>query len=768
MLRDTTIPLARAWNSWSPRPAEMVFLPLGVRITPVAYSAHLGRATLFPPGDGIAFGEHTLDGSHIAMTLAHGGTRLAWMWRKLGPFDVCGTWRTETTGEWGLRFWLNLCLSAEGSETVQLVDGAAVVKVGTRYVALAASVPPVQVTGHASVEDLARDYEANGYFHLASRAVEAPVLALRFNLEMMRDASVGAAVADDPGLAIFRARAMSVVDDTRSPWTTMAHMPNARAMAEAPPPAPEGPLQTVQEAAALDAIRDVMAWNTVYDETNRRPYTCISRNWNVAKFGGFGVWLDDQFYHALATGLFDAGIARENLAVALANATPQGNLACLITANDAWIDRTQIPVGAFIVRLLYQRLGDRSLVAAAYETLRRNHNWWWETRDPLGRGLVAYGSSAIGEALYVGTPFGARNESSMDNSPIHDEAAFDPQTRTLTTYDVGLNSMLCLDAECLAFLARVLGRHGEAETMEQRGDALRQHIRTELWDGARGIFANRLRDGRFVKSVGPTSFFPLICGAASAEQIPPLLQHLSNPATFAGPFPLPSVARDDPAFGDNSYWRGRIWPPLNFIVWHGLRRNGLDEQASRLAAESYALFRASWEGERLCPENYNADTGQALDQPDTEGFYGWGVLMPLLGLAAITDVNPWSGWEVLNEGGDARVGPLQCPAGLVTIERKGGRVSISQGEHTLLSTDVPGRIAHIRLDRGFASLSLPADIPAGCSIVLPAAGGRAVRLARIGTADLTVGADGAIILPAMSGASRHALTLVYEACAERG
>ena len=98
----------------------MVFLPLGVRITPVAYSAHLRRATLFPPGDGLLFGEHALDGSHIAMTLAHGGTRLAWSWRKQDPFEVRGTWRTEASGEWGLRFWLNLCLSAEGGETVRL------------------------------------------------------------------------------------------------------------------------------------------------------------------------------------------------------------------------------------------------------------------------------------------------------------------------------------------------------------------------------------------------------------------------------------------------------------------------------------------------------------------------------------------------------------------------------------------------------------------------------------------------------------------------
>ncbi len=48
----TTIPLARAWNTWGRRPAEMMFLPLGVRLTPVAYAASTRQATDFPPGAG--------------------------------------------------------------------------------------------------------------------------------------------------------------------------------------------------------------------------------------------------------------------------------------------------------------------------------------------------------------------------------------------------------------------------------------------------------------------------------------------------------------------------------------------------------------------------------------------------------------------------------------------------------------------------------------------------------------------------------------------
>jgi len=744
MLHDTTIPLDRAWNTWSDLPAEMVFLPLGVRLTPLAYSAHAQRATLFAAGADLAYGTHTLDGSAVDATLQLGGTRVQWSWRKHGPYAVRAAWRTLQTGEWGLRFWLNLCVSAAGGETVRFTDGAAVVQVGTRYVAVCSSHPPVQVTGHPSVVAVADDYRDNGYFHLGSRSAQAPVLALRFNLEMMAAGAIAAVVGDDPLRAAAQARALALGNPAAAP-----------SGGDAPPDV----LHSGAFDGALDAVRDVMGWNGVYDPVNRRPYTCISRNWNQRKFGGFGVWLDDQFYHALATGLLDTAIARENLGVALANATPQGNLACLVTAADAWIDRTQIPVGAFIVRLLAERSSDRSLAAAAFDTLVRNHEWWWATRDPLRRGLVSYGSSDIGAALYMGTAFGARNESSMDNSPTHDEAQFDPATRTLTTYDVGLNSLLALDAQCLGALARWLGHAEAAGAIEARGEALRARIQTELWDASRGIFANRLRDGRFVRSLGPTSFFPLICGAASPEQIQGLLAHLDDPTEFAGRFPLPSVARSDPAYADNCYWRGRIWPPLNFLVWHGLRRNGLDERATRLASASFALFCQSWESARLCPENYNADTGAALDQPDTEAFYGWGVLMPLMAVGELMDVNPWTGWEFTNGELDVSLGPVQTPCGRVSLHRRAGLLELRRGTEVLLATDMVGRFTHLRVDDGYLAVRLPAMLAHPGNLTLPAVAGRRILLARCASQDVAVAADGGIAVPAQAAGAE--LVVVY-------
>ena len=423
----------------------------------------------------------------------------------------------------------------------------------------------------------------------------------------------------------------------------------------------------------------MIAWNTVWDEANARPYTAISRNWDLGKFGGWGVWLDDQLFMAHLAGLLDEEIARENLAVALASATPQGNLACLLTARDAWVDRTQIPVASFLLWLGFLRTGSRAPLELAWPALSRNHDWWWANRDPEGRGLCSYGTSAVGEGMYLGTSFGARNESSMDNAPIHDEAEYDPATRTLTTLDVGLNSLLALDAEMLALIAAELGEDEAARHYAEVGKRTRDRIAAQLWDESRGVFANRLRSGPFVRSVGPTSFYPLVAGAVSPERLPLLLAHLDDPDGFAGSFVLPSVRRDDPAYNDNTYWRGRVWPPLNWLVWQGLRRAGEHERATALAERSLAMFHAVWEERRLCPENYNADTGEPLDQPDTEGFYGWGALIPALGVAEVTDISPWDGWSIVNRGDDLSLGPLLTPAGRITVSVEEGALTLRRG-----------------------------------------------------------------------------------------
>ncbi|MGH6718291.1 MAG: MGH1-like glycoside hydrolase domain-containing protein, partial [Alphaproteobacteria bacterium] len=208
--------------------------------------------------------------------------------------------------------------------------------------------------------------------------------------------------------------------------------------------------------------------------------------------------------------------------------------------------------------------------------------------------------------------------------------------------------------------------------------------------------------------LAPTSFFPLVAGAADERQIARLIdEHLLDEREFWGEHVLPAVTRDDPAFADNVYWRGRVWPPLNTLVYYGLRRVGRDDVAAELARRSHATFRKGWERDRQCGENFSAVSGEILDQPDTDPFYAWGALMAYLAVADIVDVDPWNGWTIANRGIDVRVGPLRVPGGRGTVTVHDGRLTVERDGQALFTTDRQGRFRGIEWTDGRISLIAP-------------------------------------------------------------
>ncbi|HEX4572759.1 MAG TPA: trehalase family glycosidase [Dongiaceae bacterium] len=746
-MSESIIPLGRRWNSWdAEHPAAMRYLPLGLDIDLCAYAASRNSFTRFPAGaEGVRLGPRQIDGNGIALDLAHAGTELSLAYDKPDPFTLRGRWQAGRMAEWGLRFWVMLAIrSADGRNphgvewSFDPESGELSAEIRGHHVMVKGERPPLLTTFHDDLDALRGEYETKGYFCLDSRGTRGRFAVLRYHLEEMPRFAFAVSVGEAQEQVRGRASA---------------------ALAAPAKAVPE--IQGGAHAGALDAVRDVIGWNTVWDPINRRPYTSLSRNWVSQKFGGFGVWLDDIFYHAMMAGLFDAEVARENLRAIYSAQTAAGNFPCLVTGRDSWIDRTQPPVGSFICWILAKRLASRDLLREAWPALLANHEWWWATRDGNGDGLVEYGTSPVGGGLYRGTKLAAKDESTMDNSPTHDEARLDTTSWTLDSADVGLNSILALDGEMLALIATELGETAAAKRLAERTEGLKARIADRLWDPERQVFANRLWSGAFVRSLAPTSFYPLLCGAARPEQARAMVALLADPAKFGGAWLLPSVTRDDPAFPDNVYWRGRIWPPLNFLVYQGLKRAGFAAEASLLAENGYKLFRGEWESNRHCPENFGAVSGRALDQPDTDPFYGWGALMPAIAVAETTDITPWGGFEATH-GESICLGPLLTPLGSTTIDSGSGDsgagesvMSIAVGGQPRLRSNIRGRFRHIELEARHARLELPGG-PVGWIEVsgrimharldgkaIPAAEGRIAIPARTQPAVLDIYREGA-------------------------
>ncbi len=313
---------------------------------------------------------------------------------------------------------------------------------------------------------------------------------------------------------------------------------------------------------------------------------------------------------------------------------------------------------------------------------------------------------------------------------------------------MGLNSLLALDGEMLSLMARTLGKGDVAERLEAQAASHKQRIGEWLWDERRGVFANRLLDGTFVEALAPTSFFPLAAGAADSEQTDSLVtRYLLAPDKFGGPIGLPSVARDQPAYGDNVYWRGRVWGPLNFWTYLGLRRAGREAEAAGLAAMSGRLFDAGWR-ERLCGENYNAETGAIADQADTDPFYSWGALLPALRLSEVLDLSPWQELSLAPGLAAGELGPLLTPWGRVTLAGEEGNWRVQRDGQTLLAGSVVGRLSRVAFtDQGFQ-----AELPAATEREWLRFARRTIASASLGGAALTAFGDRLNLPPRHSGA----------------
>ena len=287
------------------------------------------------------------------------------------------------------------------------------------------------------------------------------------------------------------------------------------------------------------------------------------------------------------------------------------------------------------------------LLEWAYPRLKKWHEWWlgdrgdgqsW--RDGNHDGLLEWGSdrgSAPGPGGR-GYLMASRWETAIDNNPMYDEVKYNPKTYTMDLDNVGLNSLYALDGECLAQIATILGKEEDAKAFTADYERQKQRMREKLWNEQDGIFENRFWSGEFSKHLSPTNFYPLLAGIPTPQQAKRMIDgHLLNPKEFWGPYILPSISRNDPAFVDQFYVRGTIWGPLNYLVYQGVNRYRFDDVALQFAQKSYDLYMDDWRGAQHDDEQYGAAGGNGGGDPH----YTWGALLPEIALDQYADVNPW-------------------------------------------------------------------------------------------------------------------------------
>ena len=432
-------------------------------------------------------------------------------------------------------------------------------------------------------------------------------------------------------------------------------------------------------AAAM--ISNAVEWGALYSPEQRRTFTVDCRSWTLPHF--WTLFANSAVMTAWACGLEDAQLAQETFRGVMAEQLPDGRVMNAANPRGGSPDHSEDMYDAYVLWKLYLKWRDTAFLREMYPHVKAWNGWWFANRgdgqawrDGNGDGLLGLGSNLSSfnapQAPFESELYGhhhqmAMNESGYDDSPMwgyypHGANFVQPGEQflgekrvrflfasgTFNLDDVETNCLYALDTDILALLAEELGFSEDAAHFRREYQRIKGRINDYLWDEETGTYLNRFwpeAGGEFSRVKTPIMFYALAAGIPSAAQARRLVEeHLLNPAEFWGEYVLPTVSRDDPCFVQQNYWRGAIWPPMNYFAFEGLKRYGYDAVAAELAEKTYDLVKKGWEREGALFENYQAIDGESHWQwAHTSRHYNWSTCLPLLLVMECIDYDAWDG-----------------------------------------------------------------------------------------------------------------------------
>lgn len=392
-------------------------------------------------------------------------------------------------------------------------------------------------------------------------------------------------------------------------------------------------------STAFLGMQSCLAWNTIFDPYKKRICTTVSRNWCNGK--GYLLFCWDTFFAAMMFGLENQKLAEMSVYEILDEMTEDGFVPNYAYGTSTSYDRSQPPVGAMAVEILWNKYKNREFLSAVYPQLLCWNEWFYKNRM-MPEGYMCWGTkfpeSGLGSLPHtdgVEELLGAKLESGLDNSPMYDDAVFDEEKHLCMLADVGLTGLFIKDCRSLIALAEALEMQTDISILKERLNRAENGLQL-LWNEETGIYENLdLTNGKHSNRYSPTNFYSLFSKKITDEQKLRLVkEHLLNTEEFWGEYVLPSISRNDPAFLDQHYWRGPIWGPMNAIVYEALKDAGFNNEAKMLAKKSENLFLKDWIEWGHVHENYNSQRGYGHLQEWSSNFYHWGGLLAYIAIDA--------------------------------------------------------------------------------------------------------------------------------------
>jgi glycogen debranching enzyme len=153
------------------------------------------------------------------------------------------------------------------------------------------------------------------------------------------------------------------------------------------------------------------------------------------------------------------------------------------------------------------------------------------------------------------------------------------------------NALLVQSNRDLAKLARAVG--ADPAPLDEWAERTAEGLE-ELWDEKTGVYRDfDVRAGEQLASWCSAGLSPLYAGVPGATRATRMLETFGASGLRVGSdgWAATSLPPADPRFDPTLYWRGPVWPILNWVLHRGLVRHGFDDLAEQLRTTVVALAR---------------------------------------------------------------------------------------------------------------------------------------------------------------------------------
>ena len=291
-------------------------------------------------------------------------------------------------------------------------------------------------------------------------------------------------------------------------------------------------------------------WQSAYDRAlgvlaaNVRTLPRLSKPVLIEGANYAGIWMECGPHEALVYRKFRPDVARNSHFTFFELQRPDGQFPANNKLSETGFGQIQmvVPIAATAWELA-QSTGDDELLHAAYGACSAWYEWLVRYRNTRGTGLVegfcTYDTGHDNSPRWAGIPPQCPNKDARQCAPIP----------TLPRLCPDLSATAYGGRVALAAMAKALGKSAEADRWIENAERIRNLILSRLHAEADGAFYDLDAQNRFVRI--RCDILSRLCG----EHVPDQklfdnlwARQLHNEKAFWAPYPLPSVALDDPLF----------------------------------------------------------------------------------------------------------------------------------------------------------------------------------------------------------------------------